>query len=1065
MRDRLVEFFWPGVGDRRGRHSLAQGLTAIRHVLGPHAIVRNGSYVRLDAALTSDLDHPQLPAASSAEPPRPLEDFDHLGSVEFSHWVDAARARILRGVRVALQRHIETLRARGDLHLVHEPAATLYRVDPTNDIAVHVLAEHAVESGDRVGAAALLEEFLDRESPRLTLHQRSSLRRHLVRVRTPERIPPAVVQSSARRCVFVARETETRRLQDRWNSLSERRTQTLLVTGTAGVGKTTLADRFARFLAADGHLVVRATCQPIAREIPFAALASLIEDLSSDPELGATDPHWLGEASRVAPFLASQFAGIPRPSVATGETVRLAVAEAFHQMLETIAATGPVLLVIDDVQHLDPATRDVLTVLARRPRNYPLLTLALFQTTWDRPSGPAHEEAPLGSWDEELHVAPLDVAAGHRLASALCERLEIQGQSREVLDNLVRLSDGVPYFLETLVEDWRVHGEASLAGQTLDGGPALEWEPPPSVRAAFARRHARLDAMTRQVLEAVALAAHRVSVELIAALLSQPKDDVNRAVLTALRDGDLTADMASVSFRNEIHRSYVYHGINRPRRIYLHSRLATLLTSDAVALPADHSVQAAHHFLRAGAVDAAHRWAAAGAEVAMRQGAPREAERILRSVLRGATKTPRDLALLLCEALNVQAKYDESFRLASKTTVHDESGRCRAACLISEAAVRGHLGEAGDISRHVAFAVTVTRQSVCKQFSTRALLLAAEHAADSRDWIALNSVVRAINQEARSHETLDGQSALALAMTCFASGFYVRAHQYVRHAYKAFEEERSYGGQLKALSGSGAIAAATGDFRSAKAAWLRAYRLAIRIGDHSMASNVASNTATLHVEYADYPNAVRWYRCALQSDGAIERNRYRPAIHANMADMSLCLGNRNDAAQSLAHAKRSMHEEGLTQWHNLVSATEADLAIWESRHRDACAIIRQMQNAIRSAPQRELVNPPLGGFDSAHFLRQLLFADLIAGAPASALPSPLHVTDGPMPLASYVELVGFVEWARQRSGESVPSAESTFEALAAATGLRGVLVRLSRLGLTPIGTRGPYRAGPTVRHR
>lgn len=115
-RDAVVEYFWPDVEVKKGRHSLAQALTAIRGALGQSAVVSDGPVIRFEGNLTSDADTP-FRCGQNGKPttarPSPLLEMETLGGVELSHWVDRARTRILRGARDALTRQIESLRVAG----------------------------------------------------------------------------------------------------------------------------------------------------------------------------------------------------------------------------------------------------------------------------------------------------------------------------------------------------------------------------------------------------------------------------------------------------------------------------------------------------------------------------------------------------------------------------------------------------------------------------------------------------------------------------------------------------------------------------------------------------------------------------------------------------------------------------------------------------------------------------------------------------------------------------------------------------------------------------------------
>src|SRR2546425_4743109 len=101
-------------------------------------------------------------------------------------------------------------------------------------------------------------------------------------------------------------------------------------------------------------------CQEIGEGIPYATVSELITALGRDPAASGTEPLWLAEASRVCPGLRTIYPGIPPAPDAPTDSIRLRVAEAVIRMMEAVADNGSVLLAFDDLQFLDPASREVL---------------------------------------------------------------------------------------------------------------------------------------------------------------------------------------------------------------------------------------------------------------------------------------------------------------------------------------------------------------------------------------------------------------------------------------------------------------------------------------------------------------------------------------------------------------------------------------------------------------------------------------------------------------------------------------------------------------------------------
>ncbi len=125
----------------------------------------------------------------------------------------------------------------------------------------------------------------------------------------------------------------------------------LHICGPYGSGKSTLLDEAMRCAAERGMTVLRTSGRPLDREIAFAGLVTLLR-----PVHDALDD------------LAGADADLVRGALALGgkPVDALAAWMAVFRTLSTLAERGPLLVVIDDRELLDPATADVLTFVAGR---------------------------------------------------------------------------------------------------------------------------------------------------------------------------------------------------------------------------------------------------------------------------------------------------------------------------------------------------------------------------------------------------------------------------------------------------------------------------------------------------------------------------------------------------------------------------------------------------------------------------------------------------------------------------------------------------------------------------
>ncbi|MFJ4966365.1 AAA family ATPase [Streptomyces sp. NPDC088729] len=168
-----------------------------------------------------------------------------------------------------------------------------------------------------------------------------------------------------------------------------------LLTGPAGVGKTELALSAAARVQARGEAVFWLATHPTDRDIPCAAAASLIASVSTGTASGSTGTAPAEPVSAPDPAGERTTPGTPAPGTAApagpndlldqlpapqrtavamlcreapvpeGGWDPIALRLALAQILRALAARGPVLLVVDGVQHIDPESADLLRFALR----------------------------------------------------------------------------------------------------------------------------------------------------------------------------------------------------------------------------------------------------------------------------------------------------------------------------------------------------------------------------------------------------------------------------------------------------------------------------------------------------------------------------------------------------------------------------------------------------------------------------------------------------------------------------------------------------------------------------
>jgi hypothetical protein len=353
-----------------------------------------------------------------------------------------------------------------------EPAAAL---DPFSEHAIraqmlvrYALGRHheALEIYRRFRAR--LDEELGLEATAETRALESAiLRQEDVRLLLPRPIVPSSRDTGERSVRLLGRSTELDILERSVRQALADSFALLQIEGEAGLGKTRLLDELATSLV--GVRVGLACCSELERHLPYVPFAAALRDALRDTE---PDFEGLPALRRILPELS-----LSEPAQ------EFAQVDALEALVELIATSAPLVLLLDDFQWADPHTIAAVSYLQRRARGIPaalVISLATEQAAADHPARrlnpnalvhleplSAAELAPLGIPDlqESTGGNPRFVAAaianGTRgaLSAALAETLLNQCRAEGAFANRLLLAASVleqPFASETLASLLRV---------------------------------------------------------------------------------------------------------------------------------------------------------------------------------------------------------------------------------------------------------------------------------------------------------------------------------------------------------------------------------------------------------------------------------------------------------------------------------------------------------------------------------------------------------------------------------------------------------------------------------
>jgi ATP/maltotriose-dependent transcriptional regulator MalT len=551
---------------------------------------------------------------------------------------------------------------------------------------------------------------------------------------------------------LVGRAEELSSLDRALAELDQGRSAAILVVGEPGIGKTRLLAELAARADIQGHLVLSGSASELERDLPFSVFVDALDEYvrGLDPNRFAVlEDDVRTELAHVFPSLTTLASG--RQLALQHERYRSH--RAVRSLLEQLASSQPLVLVLDDLHWADSASIELLGALLRRPPAAPVLTaLAMRPRKMPERLSAALERAWRAGLLTRIELGALNAE----------EARELLGDAVDGVDASVLYAEsgGNPFYLEQLT---RSLDRAGGAPAGYDETSLAAIGVPSTVAAALAEELALLSDAVRLVLEAGAVAGDPFEPELAAAAAGMPEASVMEAI-----DELLQVDLLRITdvprrfrFRHPLVRRAVYEAAAGGWRLSAHERSAEALAARGATASAR-----AHH------VERSAREGDTGAVAVLREAgeeavrlAPASAAHWFAEALRllPATAPPEErieLLLARARALTAAGRFSDSHStlLDALAIAPDDAHVLRARLARACAGVESNLGQQDQAADRLARALA----SLPDQGSREAVALMLE--------LTVNALWRTRHEE--MHEAAEravkaarrlGDSALAAA--------------------------------------------------------------------------------------------------------------------------------------------------------------------------------------------------------------------------------------------------------------------------------------------------------------
>jgi len=617
-RDKLAALLWGDMREGQARTNLRQTLFTLRKALpvieldgfqlDAANLTLEPAAVDVDVATFEQLvtkGTPEALAEAAAIYHGDLLQGLAVREAPFEEWLMAERERLRELALETLAKLLAQQRAAGATELALQTALRLHALDPLLETVHRTLMRLYAQLGRRDTALRQYQMCVD------TLHRElgvepeeetEQLYQEILRVRLLRSTTAAApdVRASLRDGVtrhpcsltpatakgLVGRAQDLARLREALTEADEGRGQLVALVGEGGIGKTSLLSAFAADALSTQARVLLGRCYESTRILPFGPWVDAVRTgniLADEALLGTLDPTWRAELTRLFPE-------IPAASLPPSSDNALRLFESMARLLERLAASQLLVLMIEDVHWADEMSLRLLAFMARRIPSWRVL-LVVTSRDEDLTDATAARRT-MDELSHEPHVtratlAPLTRPDTVELIRALARGRGEANTPTQLEEQVWTVSEGNPF---VAVETTRALLDGALAPESSS------MPLPERVRSMIAARLDRLSDPARLLAAVAAVIGREFEFGLLHRASGLDEASAAEGVEELVRCRLLHDVGERFDFTHHRLQAVVYGRLLPPRRKLLHRRVGEALEGLASADPARDPLALGLHF-------------------------------------------------------------------------------------------------------------------------------------------------------------------------------------------------------------------------------------------------------------------------------------------------------------------------------------------------------------------------------------------------------------------------------------------------------------------------------------
>lgn len=624
-RDIILDTLWPELEPEAALNNLHKTLYVARRALEP-GVSGSGSFLKFhdetvglefDQGLSVDSQQFESLVSiaqsngdiSSYKSALSLYRGELLPDDLYEEWSIARRDELGHAYQSLLSEYADLTESTGDANEAISALQQLIAVEPALESAHMRLMKLYAGSGDRHRAIKQYQSAVNTLQAEFGLEPQDefqALYKGIVGGRTSFNVAPKrrddVTLKAAEVRKFtpngsrlVGREADLQKITPELELLKSGTGSVVLISGPAGVGKSRFAQEIAAKASSVGAHVMHGSAHEFERQLPYGPFSEAFDRFLQETPEGRRRAIMDAAPVDIYPLLPATTLQLNRSREVTESHDRPFLFSAVESLLNSLTATAPAALILDDLHAADETALELFHFLSRKSASNPVMLIVTYRSEGEAVHRSfARSLSALNRLDigKRINLTSLDQQSVSEIVSAT-----LGGDADIAVTSAVfAKAEGNPLYAEEIARTMLETGAVAQEGDHWKLVSDADFVPE-AITSLLTDRIDRIDDRSKQLLSVAAVIGTDVPYQLLRSASGLNEDAVLDALDELLHRHILVESSDGYRFSHGLHHEVAYRAISRARRSKTHSDVARSILSIYPDGESEHSEALAHHFM------------------------------------------------------------------------------------------------------------------------------------------------------------------------------------------------------------------------------------------------------------------------------------------------------------------------------------------------------------------------------------------------------------------------------------------------------------------------------------